>query len=115
LYCAHLYTMLSISCLYVTHTHPNSHYTLSLHDALPILANVPLKQGALITDVGSTKEAIVNKATILNGKNVTFIGGHPMAGSHKTGVGSAKAHLFENAFYILTPTPETKPERVSEL
>src|SRR5699024_3772383 len=79
------------------------------------LANVPLKQGALITDVGSTKEAIVNKATILNGKNVTFIGGHPMAGSHKTGVGSAKAHLFENAFYILTPTPETKPERVSEL
>lgn len=66
-----------------------------------------LKQSAIVTDVGSTKERIVEKAEILKEKNVTFIGGHPMAGSHKTGVEAAKAHLFENAFYILTPTNGT--------
>ncbi len=86
-----------------------------VEDYLEKLAKLPLKRGALITDVGSTKGEIVRKAKVLHDKGVTFIGGHPMAGSHKTGVGSAKAHLFENVFYILTPTREANPERVLEL
>lgn len=56
------------------------------------------KENAIITDVGSTKRKIVEKATCLQDKNVTFIGGHPMAGSHKSGVEAAREHLFENAF-----------------
>lgn len=71
------------------------------------LAELPLKRGVIITDVGSTKAQIVHESQIFKGRDVYFIGGHPMAGSHKTGVESSKAHLFENAFYILTPSPET--------
>ncbi|CCQ97854.1 putative Prephenate dehydrogenase [[Clostridium] ultunense Esp] len=46
---------------------------------------------------------------------VTFIGGHPMAGSHKSGVEAANPLLFENAFYVLSPTEKTPEEKVKEL
>jgi prephenate dehydrogenase len=72
---------------------------------------------ALVMDVGSTKNTIMQKAEELALKGINFIGGHPMAGSHKTGVESAKPHLFENAFYILTPssvTPETKIDEAKD-
>lgn len=71
------------------------------------LAQYDLKTGAIVTDVGSTKRRIVEQAACLKEKGVTFIGGHPMAGSHKSGVEAARAHLFENAFYILTPAEDT--------
>jgi prephenate dehydrogenase len=79
------------------------------------LAAYELKPGAIITDVGSTKKRILEKALCLQEKDVTFIGGHPMAGSHKTGVQAARAHLFENAFYILTPTIDTNITKVIQL
>lgn len=79
------------------------------------LVNYDLKPSAIITDVGSTKEKIVNKAKLFAEKDVTFIGGHPMAGSHKTGVEAAKSHLFENAFYILTPASETEMNKIIHL
>ena len=56
----------------------------------------------LITDVGSVKGNIVNAAKDL-GISSRFIGGHPMAGSEKTGYDNANDHLLENAYYILTP------------
>jgi prephenate dehydrogenase len=67
------------------------------------IARFELKAGAIVTDVGSTKKRIVEQASCLTEKGVSFIGGHPMAGSHKSGVEAARSHLFENAFYILTP------------
>jgi prephenate dehydrogenase len=79
------------------------------------LANCQLQEGVIITDAGSTKEKIMDLASNLLPDHITFIGGHPMAGSHKTGVESAKAHLFENAFYILIPQPKTPLEKVEEL
>ncbi|WP_246942174.1 prephenate dehydrogenase [Bacillus pinisoli] len=82
---------------------------------LVTLADLPLKKGVIITDVGSTKTQIVQKSAILNQDEVYFIGGHPMAGSHKTGVESSKAHLFENAFYILTPSPTTPRVAIDSL
>ncbi|MCH1624739.1 prephenate dehydrogenase [Fredinandcohnia quinoae] len=64
-----------------------------------------LKENVIITDVGSTKQQIVTLAErLFTKRGVTFIGGHPMAGSHKSGVVAAKSHLFENAFYIFTPS-----------
>lgn len=79
------------------------------------LASLKLKKGVIITDVGSTKTKIVETANIFAHQDVHFIGGHPMAGSHKSGVAAAKVHLFENAYYILTPSEHTPEEKVSEL
>ncbi|UOE92331.1 prephenate dehydrogenase [Alkalihalobacillus sp. LMS39] len=79
------------------------------------LAQMNIKQGAIITDVGSTKKRIFEKASCLEHKGVTFIGGHPMAGSHKSGVEAARAHLFENAFYILTPYETSQMNKVIQL
>jgi prephenate dehydrogenase len=70
------------------------------------------KPRVIISDVGSTKEKI-NKlaASLFKEKNVTFIGGHPMAGSHKSGVIASKSHLFENAFYVITPLDEEADQK----
>lgn len=68
-----------------------------------------LKPGAVVTDVGSTKKNIVDEADAVLGPGVHFVGGHPMAGSETSGFAGADPYLFENAFYLLTPTPETDP------
>lgn len=82
---------------------------------LEMLENVPLKKGIIISDVGSTKERIVQKAKSLTERGIAFIGGHPMAGSHKSGILAAKAHLFENAYYILTPSADAENVQIEEL
>jgi prephenate dehydrogenase len=79
------------------------------------LQSLDLKEGAIVTDVGSTKVSIVQKGSKLESKNVTFIGGHPMAGSHKTGVEASRERLFENAFYILTPSHGTPDAKLIQL
>jgi prephenate dehydrogenase len=60
-----------------------------------------LRPGTLITDAGSTKQAIVERArhTIRRGR---FIGGHPMAGKETRGVQAADANLFQSRPYVLT-------------
>lgn len=65
-----------------------------------------VKTGALITDVGSTKEDIHRAVTALNMEDI-FVGGHPMAGSEKTGYENSTDHLLENAYYIITPTKKS--------
>ncbi|WP_100407221.1 prephenate dehydrogenase [Bacillus solitudinis] len=79
------------------------------------ISTFKLKLGAIITDVGSTKQRIFEQSRFLKEKGVTFIGGHPMAGSHKSGVQAARAHLFENAFYILTPEGDADARSVIQL
>ena len=59
--------------------------------------------GAVITDVGSTKRSIVERAAARVRDGVHFIGSHPMAGSEKSGVAHATADLFEGATVVLTP------------
>ncbi|CEG22604.1 prephenate dehydrogenase [Planococcus massiliensis] len=71
-----------------------------------------LKNGVILTDTGSTKKTIMEAAKNLD---CTFIGGHPMAGSHKSGVEAAKEVLFENAFYVLTPNDEAGAEQLAFL
>jgi prephenate dehydrogenase len=74
-----------------------------------------LKDGAVITDVGSAKEKIVKKVCDIFPENVYFIGGHPMSGSENEGILSATPDLFRNAFYILTPTESTISEALVTL
>lgn len=61
-----------------------------------------LREGALITDVGSTKTSI-HEEIRRQGLEDRFVGGHPMAGSEKTGYEHSTDHLLENAYYIVTP------------
>ncbi len=62
-----------------------------------------LKQGAIITDAGSTKFEIVQQCENVTPAGRFFVGGHPMAGSEQTGVNAARADLFLGATYVLTP------------
>jgi len=82
----------------------------SIGPQLERLAALPLKPGCIISDVGSTKAAIMECARRLSLRDAYFIGGHPMAGSERSGVEAASSHLFENAFYVLTPLDDTPDE-----
>lgn len=80
------------------------------------LATLELKEGVIISDAGSTKSAIVSTAEkCFADKPVRFVGAHPMAGSHKTGAASADVNLFENAYYIFTPSSLTSPDTLEEM
>jgi prephenate dehydrogenase len=79
------------------------------------ISRISLKETVIISDAGSTKSTVVDRAKKLAAKGVTFIGGHPMAGSHKSGVSAARAILFENAFYLLTPDKNVNPDKVNLL
>ena len=80
------------------------------------LATLDLKEGVIISDAGSTKSAIVATAEkCFADKPVRFVGAHPMAGSHKTGAASADVNLFENAYYIFTPSSLTTPDTLEEM
>jgi prephenate dehydrogenase len=71
--------------------------------------------GCVITDVGSVKRCVVERAeTIIESLDspASFVGGHPMAGSEKSGVLAARADLFEGAKCILTPTDSTPQEAI---
>lgn len=70
-----------------------------------VLAAAP--EGCAVTDVGSTKGAVVAAA----GGDPRFVGGHPISGAETRGPGRASAELFVGATWFLTPGPATPPER----
>lgn len=70
-----------------------------------------VKDGCILTDVGSVKTSI-HEEIIALGMEENFIGGHPMAGSEKSGFANSKAHLIENAYYILTPSSKVSEGKV---
>lgn len=73
-----------------------------------------ISEKTIITDVGSTKTSIHEEVEKLDIQK-NFIGGHPMAGSEKTGYEFSNLWLFKNAFYAITPTEETDEVRLLEL
>lgn len=62
-----------------------------------------LKPGAIVTDVGSVKEAVVAQVAKHIGEGVHFIPGHPIAGTEQSGPRAGFAELFEGRWCILTP------------
>jgi len=66
-----------------------------------------LKEGTIVTDVGSTKKFIMEQAEKLIPSGVHFIGGHPMAGSERSGVEASDPLLFHDRVYVLCPYPDT--------
>ena len=67
----------------------------------------------ILTDVGSVK-GIIHKEVERLGMESRFIGGHPMAGSEKTGFEASSDRLIENAYYIITPGGEVALERLTD-
>src|SRR5262249_46963877 len=68
--------------------------------------NDSVRAGTLVTDAGSTKAAIVERAAS-DLTRCQFLGGHPLAGKEVRGVGNADADLFRGRTYVLTPLQES--------
>jgi len=68
---------------------------------------------AIVTDVGSSKAAIVRRAeSLARRRPLAFVGSHPMAGSEKSGYGVSRADLFQGALVVVTPTDASAPGAV---
>ncbi len=74
-----------------------------------------VKRNCLITDVGSTKEEIVEAMERALPKDIYFVGAHPLAGSEKRSVASARLDLFERATCILTKTKKTNKAALKKI
>ncbi|NWG76114.1 MAG: prephenate dehydrogenase/arogenate dehydrogenase family protein [Rubrivivax sp.] len=91
--------------------------------ATPVAAIVPiiteilphLKEGTIITDVGSVKKEIVEMVDAISLPHLFFVGGHPIAGTENYGVESAFAHLFRGKKCILTPTTKTNVSALEKI
>ena len=70
-----------------------------------------LSKQTILTDVGSVKTPIHEEVEKI-GLSDFFIGGHPMAGSEKSGYANSKSVLIENSYYILTPSEPEQTEKV---
>lgn len=84
---------------------PVLHTAEALEDCL-----LGLRPGAVVTDVGSTKQSVLaDVAGVCGSVPPWFVAGHPIAGTEKSGVANAVADLFHNHRVILTPHPAQDP------
>lgn len=74
-----------------------------------------LKSGAIVSDVGSTKELVITEMAPLLPKTVHFIPGHPIAGTEYSGPDAGFADLFMNRWCILTPFADSDAVAVARL
>lgn len=81
------------------------------HEVLAAIAP-RLSHGAVVTDVASTKAEVTAWARELLPATVDFVGGHPMAGSERSGPAGANPELFKSAIWCLTPGPRVRPAAV---
>lgn len=94
------------NCHYIFLCAPVSYNTAYLKQLKPYITT-----GCVLTDVGSVKTSIHEEITALD-MEANFIGGHPMAGSEKSGFSNSKPILIENAYFILTPSSKIAEEKV---
>lgn len=91
-----------------------------VRDIVPFIKKIVpwLPKGSIITDVGSTKESIVNQIDIFLKKQnntISFVGSHPMAGSEQTGIEFAKSDLFKQAVCLITPSKYTEKAAIHKI
>jgi prephenate dehydrogenase len=73
-----------------------------------------LGPGAVLTDAGSVKRSVVEAARACPARaGVVFVGGHPMAGSERSGIEASDPDLFEGHLALVTPTADTPEAAVS--
>lgn len=110
-----------------------THYTTSVAESVKgadlIIVSVPvgasesvaqqiaphLQAGAIVTDVGSTKQSVIAQMQPHMPDNVHFIPGHPLAGTEKSGPDAGFVGLFKDRWCIFTPLPDTDPEAFDKL
>ena len=74
-----------------------------------------LKPGAIVTDAGSVKQAVIRDVGPFIPDGVHFVPGHPIAGTEHSGPEAGFAELFENRWCILTPPPGTDTSAVARV
>jgi cyclohexadieny/prephenate dehydrogenase len=74
-----------------------------------------LKPGAVVTDVGSVKSAVIQAMSPHLPANVHFVPGHPVAGTEHSGPDAGFAELFEGRYWLLTPLPATPRPPIDRL
>ena len=74
-----------------------------------------LDPGALVTDVGSVKQAVIDAVVPELPRGVEFVPAHPLAGTENSGPASGFAELFDNRWCLLTPLAGTDPQAVTRL
>ncbi len=75
-----------------------------------------MKPGAIVTDVGSVKECVVNDLEqLIADADGHFVGSHPMAGGEQTGVAHSREDLFEGATVVITQTANINPESATKM
>jgi len=74
-----------------------------------------LKNGAILTDVGSVKKKVISLIEKNIPKNISWISSHPIAGTEESGPDSGFADLFKNKWCILTPSKQTKDQDIKLL
>jgi len=74
-----------------------------------------IPKGAIVTDVGSIKTEICRQALIIGSVDFYFVGGHPMAGSERSGFGVSDPNLFRGYPYVLTPEADCPQQVVKKL
>ena len=89
---------------------PLGRFTDALRDASHLIG-----PDTLVTDAGSVKSSVHHMIETAFDKNISFIGGHPMAGSDRSGFSNASPILFENAYYFLTLGPHFLKNQLEKL
>jgi cyclohexadieny/prephenate dehydrogenase len=74
-----------------------------------------LKTGAIVSDVGSVKSAVVAEVGPRLPQGVHFVPAHPVAGTEYSGPDAGFATLFRNRWCILTPPPGTQAQAVDKV
>lgn len=84
---------------------------------IPVLKEIApaLKKGAIVTDVGSSKQLIVAEAEKAMPKGTFFVGGHPMAGKETFKLEASEAELFKGKKWLLTPTSKTSKKALEQV
>ena len=83
----------------------------------PLMARAAgtLARGCLVTDVGSTKRAVLQACLPHLPRGCNFVGSHPLAGSEARGIDAASDHLYDGALVLVVPTDRSDEKSVETI
>ena len=88
---------------------------LSSYEDVILKIKDSLKSGAILTDVGSVKEHIMNLVEKKIPNDVSWIPSHPIAGTEESGPEAGFSELFQNRWCVLTPSKKAKEKDIKLL